>query len=198
MDKKTFKKGISKWMLFFFSVMIILSLGFGLRQLIPIKAQVNGNSMNPNLDNNEKVIISHQKDTYNRFDIVVIDAKKENPKAAGYGLTKPDSQDEELYVKRIIGLPGETITSIDGQIYINGHKLKQPFEFIKDNTTWTLSTLELSSNLWADSKINKIPKNSYFVLGDNRKNSLDSRYFGVVSQENITGFIRKDSNHEHN
>lgn len=76
----------------------------------------------------------------------------------------------EYLIKRVIGLPGEEIEYKDNQLYINGKK-------VKDN---------YGSQVTEDFKV-KVKKNSYFVLGDNRTNSLDSRYFGSFKKNKIMG-----------
>ena len=76
----------------------------------------------------------------------------------------------EYLIKRVIGLPGEELEYKDNQLYINGKK-------VKDN---------YGSQVTEDFKV-KVKKNSYFVLGDNRTNSLDSRYFGSFKKNKIMG-----------
>ncbi len=76
------------------------------------------------------------------------------------------------YIKRVIGLPGDTIEIKDEAVYIDGSKLDEPY--IKDAPTYTLAELE-------------IPENHYFVLGDNRNNSDDSHHGWVVPRENMIG-----------
>ena len=88
-----------------------------------------------------------------RFDIVVVDLE------------------DEKVIKRIIGLPGETIEYRDNTLYVNGKKVK---ENIKEVDT-------------ADYESGKIPKDSYLVLGDNRRGSYDGRMFGFVKKSQIEG-----------
>ncbi|MHB8264082.1 MAG: signal peptidase I [Acidimicrobiales bacterium] len=78
-------------------------------------------------------------------------------------------------VKRVIGLPGETISSHAGQVYIDGHLLKEPF-LPKGTITQGIKTLT-------------IPKNHYFVMGDNRVDSEDSRFFGPIPGSLIVGKV---------
>lgn len=77
---------------------------------------------------------------------------------------------DEYIIKRVIGLPGEEVEYKDNVLYINGKK-------VKDN----------HGNGKTEDFKTKVPKNSYFVLGDNRGNSLDSRYFGSFSKNKILG-----------
>ena len=76
----------------------------------------------------------------------------------------------ELIIKRVIGLPGEKVEFIDNELYINDKKIKDKY----------------SSNYTEDFSI-KVGKGKYFVMGDNRENSMDSRVFGAFSKEQILG-----------
>ena len=77
---------------------------------------------------------------------------------------------EEYLIKRIIGLPGEEIEYKDNQLYVNGKKIKENY----------------GSQETEDFKV-KVKKDSYYVLGDNRTNSLDSRHFGAFKKNRIIG-----------
>ena len=94
------------------------------------------------------------------------------------------------YVKRLVGLPGDEIEIVDGEIYVNGTILNEPSIFEKiyyTNTTLrrTFSGLKGQYGL-VDERIT-VPKDHYFVLGDNSAHSNDSRYWGFVPVENLIG-----------
>ncbi len=81
--------------------------------------------------------------------------------------------DNRDYIKRIIGLPGETIEIRKGKVYINNRALSEPYKINKPD--------------FSSFGPFKIPKSSYFVMGDNRPNSSDSRVFGPLKKERIIG-----------
>lgn len=83
------------------------------------------------------------------------------------------------FVKRLIGLPGETVFINNGHVYINGVKLKKPLSITK--------RYYYSMGKYGVDKPFLVPKNSYFVLGDNSFVSKDSRFFGVVPQKDLIG-----------
>ena len=78
--------------------------------------------------------------------------------------------DYELLIKRVIGLPGEKIEVKNNKLYINGKYVKQDFKY-KTTEDFTY----------------KVKKGEYYVMGDNRTNSLDSRYFGAFKRNKIIG-----------
>ena len=120
----------------------------------PIK--VNGMSMTPTLNHKDTMILNKigmKINDIKRFQIVVIKTS------------------DSYLIKRVIGLPGETIEYKDEKLYINGKKIKDPY--YKNNTL--------------DFDKVKIGKNEYFVMGDNRSNSIDSRIIGNIPEKDILG-----------
>lgn len=161
-----------------FMLAVCLLLGFFIASLIThfvaYQTTVEGQSMEPTLSDGDSVII--QKLSYywrepQRFDVIVFPVK-----AAEGG----EDAEGSFYVKRIIGLPGETVQVRDGFVYIDGEKLEAD--------KYCLSKILDGGN--AEVPV-KIKKNEYFVLGDNRNMSTDSRnsYVGMVKKKDISGKV---------
>lgn len=137
--------------------LIIIIVVLILRTFIATPVRVNGSSMDETLNHGQILILNKLDTDYERGDIVV--TKKE---AFGTPL-----------IKRVLGLPGETILIENGSLYINNKLLESDY---------------------SDYKMDDMPSitlkyNEYFLLGDNRGGSKDSRVFGPVPSEYITGTI---------
>lgn len=141
-------------------IVVATSFAVSRKVMFPI---VNGSSMEPNYHNGDLLILKKDecKDTIdvNRYDVVVI------------------RQEYNYIIKRVIGLPGETIQIQGGKIYINGEFLEEYYgkEKIEDPG--------LASNPVT------LGEKEFFVLGDNRNDSSDSRVFGAFDFEQIVGKI---------
>ena len=93
-----------------------------------------------------------------------ISEKFKDPERFDIVIFKYPDDESRLFIKRVIGLPGETVTVKDGKIYINGKEQTQAVSFCPEEMTGSFGPYE-------------VPEDSYFVMGDNRNNSLDSRYW---------------------
>jgi len=153
-----------KWLKEIKSYLIIILVVVVLRTFIITPVRVNGSSMVPNLKEGQILLLEKVDKKYSRFDVVVIDYEENGKK--------------EKIIKRIIGLPGDHVSYKNNTLYINNQKIEEPF--IDGKTTdFDLSSLG-SYN---------VPENKYFVLGDNRPISKDSRYIGFIDEKNINGKI---------
>lgn len=129
--------------------------------------QVTGNSMLPNFDDGEYILtdkVSYHLHPPKRGDVIVFKAPKNQQKD---------------FIKRIIGLPGEKIKLEKGSVFINGEKLQEVY--LPSNT------VTLPKSLMIEGQDVLVPLNEYFVLGDNRQHSSDSRDWGTVPRSSIIG-----------
>ncbi|MDQ2047174.1 signal peptidase I [Enterococcus faecium] len=146
---------------------------------------VNGHSMDPTLSDGQR-LISSKISNYERMDIIT---------------TKEPGDEERMIVKRIIGMPGDTVKMENDQLTINGKKYDEPYldEFKKEFSEDKLqgeyaynsgfqAQAESSSTFTSDFEYT-VPKGKYLVLGDNRLISKDSRMFGLVDKDMIQGKV---------
>jgi signal peptidase I len=142
------------------TVIPALVIAIAINLFLAQATQVLGQSMEPNLHTAQRLVV--EKVSYHfhgprRGDIVVIDLPEAGP---------------ELLIKRVVGLPGDIISSQGGQVSINGQPLDEPY---------------ISSPGGRDIPEQVVPPLHVFVMGDNRQFSNDSRNFGTVPIENIIG-----------
>jgi signal peptidase I len=144
--------------------------------LVSARVRVEGFSMVPTLNNGEYVLISrlsYLTGNFQRGDIIVFRPPMYPDIPFWqrlFGLPGFDDQYED-YIKRIIGLPGETVKIDNGIVYINDVPLKEPYiEVLPDY-----------------SGVYTVPEGQLFVLGDNRNNSADSHAWGFLPEKNILG-----------
>jgi signal peptidase I len=143
------------------TLLMALAIFLGLQATIQ-SSVVLGSSMEPNFETGQRLIankVIYRFDTVERGNVVIL---------------RPPSNIHVDYIKRVIGLPGETVEIKNGLVYINGVPLSEPY--ILDSPHYTMKKLE-------------VPQGYYFVLGDNRNNSNDSHIWGPLPQENIVGKV---------
>lgn len=147
--------------------------------------RVHGHSMDPTLEDGEFLLVNRLEyaqinvDKLSNF-IPFLSAGNDPQRDVFHGpdrgdviiLEDPRNPAGDRLVKRVIGLPGEKIEIVNGVVYIDGRQLHEPYI----TEPWTGSAPPIT-----------IPKDQYFVMGDNRKNSEDSRYFGLVPRDLIIG-----------
>ncbi|MGO8837168.1 MAG: signal peptidase I [Limisphaerales bacterium] len=129
--------------------------------------QVQGSSMYPTLADSGHYWL-------NRFSYVISEPRQNDIVAL------KDPRDNILEVKRIIAMPGESVYLKNGQVYVNGKLLDEPYLPAKTPTY----AYEKNENEFIC-----IGRNEFFVMGDNRNNSTDSRTFGAVPRQNIVGKV---------
>lgn len=130
--------------------------------------EVKGESMYPNFYNNEYVLTN------------LVSLRFQNPKAGDVIVFKAPLDSEKDYIKRVIGTPGDTISIKDGQVYVNDQRLNETAYLKPDVKTYP-------GNFLTDTNSITVPEGKYFVLGDNRINSSDSREWGFVKKDEIIG-----------
>ena len=150
--KETVKKNYIKEFLPYFMIILVVVL---IKTFVVSPIRVNGASMDPTLNDKDIMLldeISYRFSDIERFDIVVV------------------KEEDEYLIKRVIGLPGETVEYKNDKLYIDGKYVKEDF---KHKETFDFSTT--------------LGKDEYFIMGDNRTNSTDSRVFGPISRSEIIG-----------
>ncbi|HSP09199.1 MAG TPA: signal peptidase I [Candidatus Dormibacteraeota bacterium] len=151
---------------FFEVIVLAVILYFGISFAIQA-VHVEGLSMFATLNDNDYLIadkVDYRFHTPQRGDIIIL---------------RPPTDNSQDFIKRVIALPGERLLIRDGTVYINGHKLDEPYL----PEAWT------TFNNWpangSDGQV--MGPNDYFVMGDNRNRSQDSRVFGPIRQDRIDG-----------
>lgn len=127
-----------------------------IRTFIITPVRVDGDSMKNTLKNGD-ILLLYKLSSINRFDIIVLDEEKDN----------------EKIIKRVIGMPGETVAIKKGKIYINDKVIDDEYAY-GETSDYNKVTLK---------------DDEYFILGDNRLISKDSRYFGPIKENEIKGKI---------
>jgi signal peptidase I len=147
------------------AVILYIGISFAVQTV-----HVEGLSMFATLDDNDYLIANK------------IDYRLHAPQRGDIIILRPPNNNSTDFIKRVIALPGERLLIRDGVVYINGHRLIEPY----------LPEAWVVFNNWpvppADSSNGTVmPPNQYFVMGDNRNKSQDSRYFGPIGRDRIDG-----------
>lgn len=150
---------------FIMDLVICMAVVLVVTNYVVTPVQVKGSSMYPTLEDGSlgfSDIIGYRMTGIKRFDVVVVYLEEKN----------------EYLVKRVVGLPGETVSYKDGQLYIDGEAVDEPFfdEDYKDS---------YGSTFMSDVDPITLGDDEYYCLGDNRPHSSDSRYYGPFKKEDI-------------
>lgn len=176
---KTFKQ-VMGWVL---PIAIGLLIALLIRNFVMTPVRVDGPSMLPNLQNNERVLTWKQAKIH-RGSVVVFDANGVDPQVS----------QKTYYVKRVIGVPGDTVKAKNGKLYVNGKLVSQSYissyQRKQGTGNWTLKSISVENSWLKFSGSTKVPKGYYFVLGDHRSVSNDSRYYGFVPKSKILGVVQ--------
>ncbi|MHB1006758.1 MAG: signal peptidase I [Chloroflexota bacterium] len=152
--------------------------------LLTGRFEIHQVSMEPNLHEGQRVIVSKLEKLWPSWLLGRAEAASQpstSPVSLQHGqivvLYKSASHTEDPLIKRVIGLPGDTVEVYDGGVYLNGIKLDEPYLFGRRTTCNSYcAPVTLGSD-------------QYFVMGDNRPNSLDSRTFGPIPADQIVGRV---------
>ncbi len=147
-------------------VLLAITCYLAVRQYVVTSVEVVGTSMAPTLQNQDYYLLNrwiyHLREP-ERYEVVVI----------------RDPTDMDFSVKRIVAKDGDTVSFKSGAVYVNGKKLREPY---LGRNTETFLYKQRQQTI-------RCGNGEFVVLGDNRKNSLDSRYYGVVPRQNILGML---------
>ena len=170
-EKKPFwtperKKDAREWVV---SIVTALLAVLIIRSFLFTIIRVDGTSMTDTLQDNDRLFVT------------VLDMKLHGPDRFDVVITHYDDTRKE-YVKRVIGLPGDTLEVRSGVLYINGEAYEEPFLSPDRIVNYSLPQYDFGPI--------KVPEGSYFVMGDNRDNSRDSRRVGFLSEDKIVGKVR--------
>lgn len=175
-EKHSTKKEVLSWVRMFVIVIVVV---FILTQFIIINARIPSGSM-------ENTIMTHDRLIGFRFAYWF-----DEPERGDIILFQYPVDEKQIYIKRVIGLPGETVEIHDGHIYIDGSDEPLQEDYLKETWTWE-----------NDGYTFKVPEGCYFVLGDNRNDSEDGRFWsnlalqaGLAStpeEAEKYSFVRKD------
>lgn len=169
--KKTRITDFFSWII---PIAIVIFLIIIVRQFLFEPVAVSGVSMESTYENNDRVIINKVSDV-ERFDVIVFESNEE----------------DISYIKRVIGLPGDHLQYKNDTLYINGKKYEEPYED-KGKEIYAKSGVNFTRDFTLEELTGKseVPKGMYFVLGDNRRYSSDSREFGFVKETSIQGVVQ--------
>lgn len=161
-------KEIREWAVAIIIAIVVIAV---IRMFLFVSFSVDGLSMDPTLKDGDRVVVNkfiYDLGEVEQDDVIVF-----------------ESNQDSAYVKRVIGVPGDTVEMVDKTVYLNGEPLQEGYvthqgESYMDN--FTLSDFGVEGGT--------IPEGHYLVLGDNRPISRDSRDFGLITEDSIIGEVQ--------
>lgn len=205
--KKSFIQVFFEYVFFLVPIIIVSLL---LQNFVVSTFKVSGDSMSPTLQHDQSMMM-YKLATPNRFDVVVVESPDEVYERDENGEIKKDffgNPVRRLYIKRVIGMPGDTLEYRNNELYINGEKYEEPYlnayrrqivgQYMADSTleeymTYARSVIptlpQENTTLVEKNGVKVIPEGFYFVLGDNRIYSRDSQEYGLVNKKLIKGVV---------
>ena len=158
--KKSKAREALEWLL---TILGAVAIAFAVRGLLFEPIRVDGHSMDNTLSDGEVMLVTKPEYIFGepqRFDVVICHYP-------GRGNTN--------FVKRIVGIPGDTVEVRDGYLYVNGERYEEPY--VDHRPDYTMAPMQ-------------VPEGQFFVLGDNRANSNDSHLVGPIDRSMIMGHVR--------
>ncbi|MFD1672275.1 signal peptidase I [Agrilactobacillus yilanensis] len=155
-------------------ILAILGIVLGLFTFVLTNQQIFGASMQPNFNPGDRVF-ANRLSTVKRGDVIIVKA--------------PDENGQQWYIKRVIGLPGDTVKAVDDTLLVNNRPLSENYLDAYKQKLKSGDNLTKNFTLKQVTQVNKVPKDQYFILGDNRRVSRDSRNFGFVTEDDIRGVV---------
>lgn len=175
MDKMSaFFREVLSWIMYLAIWMVVL---FGVYRWVAQPFSVDGSSMEHTLEDSQRVWMWKLSEP-DRFDVVIFP----QPNAEVVEKAK-------LYVKRVIGMPGDTIAYKDDQLIINGSEMEEPYleEKAEEYKYGSEDHFTSDFDLEMITGQAKVPEGKLFVMGDNRRNSVDGRSFGFIEADSVLG-----------
>jgi len=155
------------------TLVLTLIIFFVIQTFVAQPYRVQQVSMEQTLEPDQYVLVDKltpRFDAYKRGDIVVFDPPENWVQAQG-----------QPYIKRVIGIGGDTVELKGGKVLVNGTALNEPYVYKEDGKSQTTDVLLPGAGMWV------VPPNELFLMGDHRSNSADSREFGPVEVSRVIG-----------